>query len=145
MAAALVIAGFKVAAIITSVPEPPLPALLTGIGSSSGSTNGCSADIREQNDKLPLAWSPELNRRLGQDFPPGTDVTIFERKLQQLGFKNLGACSNDPTIRSAFFRQHGGFALRPGGLPMGATIWWKLDPGEQRLVWARGMVAFDVL
>ena len=141
-AADLLFAGFVVT-VIMDVPQPPLPSLLTGVGASSGSTDGCTADDPERTGKSPLAWSPELNRRLERDFPLETDAIGFESKLRQLGFASLGSCRSDPTIKSAFFRQHGGSALRPGRLPMGATIWWKLNPEGQRLVWAKGMVGFD--
>lgn len=144
VAAGLLFAGFVVT-VVMDVPQPPLPPLLTGIRATGGLTDGCTADDPERAGRSPLAWSPELNRRLERDFPPGTDATGFESGLRQLGFASLGSCRNDPTIKSAFFGQHGGFPLRPGSLPMGATIWWKLDPEGQHLVWAKGMVAFDGL
>ena len=48
-------------------------------------------------------------------------------ELQKLGFTMAGSCKGDPSIRHAFFEQHGGFPLRPGGLPMGANVWWQVD------------------
>ena len=142
---AVILAGLKVVSIVTAVPQPPLPPLLTGVAASGGSTSVCSADTQKPSEQSQLAWSPELNRRLERDFPPGAEAKNLTAELQRLGFKTLGACPGDSTIRSALFQQHGGFLLRPGGLPITATIWWKVDPGEQHLVWAKGIVFFDGL
>ena len=63
-------------------------------------------------------------------------------QLQKLGFTITGSCKGDPSIRHAFFGQHGGFPLRSSGIPLWANVWWQVDPTDH-LIWAKGMVAYD--
>ena len=137
----VLIAGMKVVAIVTADPEPPLPPLLQGLGSVGGSTTVCppasvqEAAVRGQ-DSAATAWTPELQRRLEREFPPGSDPKQMGEWLRTLGFQILGSCRSDPSIRYAYFEQHGGFPLRPGALPMWANVWWKVDVTDH-LIWAK--------
>ena len=120
--------GVKVVTIVTAVPEPPLPPLLQGLGGVGGFTTVCppaleqEAASRRSFPVSPVGWSPEFGRRLEREFPPGSEAKPMTDELQKLGFRLLGFCEGDPSIRHAFFEQHGGFPLRPGGLPMGANV-----------------------
>ena len=146
----LLIVGVKVAAVVTAVPEPPLPPLLQGLGGSGGSTTVCppaseqEAASRRRFPVSPIGWSPELGLRLERQFLPGSDAEVMTAELQKLGFTMAGSCKGDPSIRHAFFDQHGGFPLRPGGLPMVANVWWQVDETDH-LIWVKGMVAYDGL
>ena len=145
----VLVVGVKVTAIVTAVPEPPLPPLLQGLGSSGGSTTVCppaseqeAASTRRVSVGSPIAWSPELGRRLEHEFPPGSEAKLMTEQLQKLGFTMLGSCKGDPSIRHAFFEQHGGFPLRSSGIPICANVWWQVD-STGHLIWTKGMVTFD--
>jgi len=147
----VLVVGLKVVAIVAAVPEPPLPPLLQGLGSSGGSTTVCppateqeAASRRRVSVGSPIGWSPELGRRLEREFPPGSEAKAMTEQLQTLGFTTAGSCRGDPSIRHAFFEQHGGFPLRSSGIPMVANVWWQVD-STGHLVWAKGMVGFDGL
>lgn len=89
---------------------------------------------------MPLALSPELNQRLMQEFPRGSSQDRLTSALVQQGFTlEPRPCTEDRSVRMAWFSQHGGgFA---GPYPMHANIFWKVDRSN-RLVWTKGFVEY---
>jgi hypothetical protein len=112
--------------------EPPLPPLLRNV--TAGSFRGPACPPAGQP-------SPELNQRLLEAYPPGTDGARLATELENQGFKMRPPCAEDETIRRASFWQ------RPKGfLPytISATAYWKVDTAN-RVVWTKGFVSYSGL
>lgn len=88
-----------------------------------------------------LAVSPEVDRRLRDEFPPGSNDDRLVAVLKAQGFKFVAACETDQTIRRASFFQKG-----TGLVPydVDANVYWKID-GQRRIVWTKGFVAYSGL
>jgi hypothetical protein len=122
--------------------EPPTPPLLRNVTVGGGWIGACPAesgsDAQFKKD-LPLASSPELDRRLLQEFPTGLAEGRLVEELTRHGFAMLPSCQDDPSIHLAVFRQRGGGVSSE--FSMTANVYWKVDR-ENAVAWTRGSVAF---
>jgi len=127
-----------------SAPKPPLPALLKNVTAGGGWWGACPPvtpeEARAQSGR-PLALSPELNQRLAQSFPSGSNEKRLSDALNAQGFELLPPCKSDPSIRVAAFNQHGGGLLFP---PLVANVFWKAD-GAGNIVWTKGFARYVAL
>jgi hypothetical protein len=80
--------------------------------------------------------SPELNRNLSAQFPPGSSAETFVRSLTQQRFKLTSDCEIDKTIHRAYFMG----PTRGAVFDTIAEIYWKTDGGK--IVWTKGFVRF---
>lgn len=102
---------------------PPLPALVAGASDGNGVGDACGGPIAAD-------VSPEFNRRLAEQFPPGSESDRLVRTLVAQGFRETHApCANDPAIKSAYFC--GRYAWRFGPR---ATVFWKADTDGKLLM-----------
>jgi hypothetical protein len=121
---------------------PAPPALLEHVTAAGGWFGGCPPRNEQEagmRAKSGEALSPELNRKLAAQFPPGSPAEPLMRTLAEQGFAPGPSCENDSTIRSAAF--HG--PTRGAIFDIHAVIYWKTE--NQALVWTKGFVAFDGL
>jgi hypothetical protein len=121
---------------------PPAPPLLEHVTAAGGWFGGCPP--RNQSEAgmratMGEALSPDLNRKLAQQFPQGSPADPLVQALAQQGFELGGSCPNDSTISSAVF--HG--PTRGAIFEMRAVVFWKTQ--DQSLVWTKGFVSFDGL
>lgn len=138
VAALVLVAGLLLA--LFWPPWPPvLPPLLRGATAGGGWLGACPAtpDEARERARSPLAISPELDARLRQRFPPGSDEDRLVAELRHEGFGEPSVCQ-DASVRFARFQQRGGGML---WFPMWAAAYWKVDDAG-RIVWTRGFVAF---
>ena len=83
---------------------PPAPPLLEHVSGASGWFGGCPPGNEKdavERARMGEALSPELNRKLAAQFPPGSSADSLVRTLTTQGFKLTGACQNDSTIHRA--------------------------------------------
>lgn len=128
-------------------PTPPLPPLLKNVSGTGGWWGACPPMTENEahlKDGAPLALSPELGRRLMQLFPPGTNERRLVENISAQGFKTMGPCQGDNSIRSASFIQKDGGILAFPTLPITAEVFWKVDQ-ESNVVWTKGFVRFTGL
>jgi hypothetical protein len=122
----------------------PLPPLLHKATAGGGWASACpprSENERKMIETSRLAVSPEVEQRLRDEFPPGSDEDRLIAVLTAQGFKLVAPCETDQTIqRAQFFRKGTGF------LPYStsATIYWKIDV-QRRIVWTKGFVSYSGL
>jgi hypothetical protein len=124
----LVLAGCQ------SPTEPPRPAILRGLTASGGLGEACPAQPGDRFGGLRMSMSPELDARIREQFPLGTEAVRLIDFLTAQGFKLAGECPTDPTIqRAEYFLRSEGF-LR---FASSAAVYWKTDD-QNRIVWTRG-------
>ena len=90
-----------------------------------------------------MADTPELDRRLKAEFPPGTAETELVTNLQKIGFGAIVSCKDDVTIHIARYDQ----PPQPDVFlffPMTATIYWKVDENN-KVAWSKGFVMYNSL
>lgn len=116
--------------------KPPTPPLLK---------DGGSRHLRAHYSGCP-PWDPiqlqnpgSIEDRVEKAFPQGTSQDLLVRSLLQQGFKIEPACTSDPTIRFAKFRQSGGGFYGP--YPAYSVVTWKIDQTD-KIIWASGWVAY---
>jgi hypothetical protein len=119
-----------------------VPALLRNVTARGGYWGACPPSDKTGQETLKtmgrLATSPELDARLNAAFPPGSDGQKLERTLGEQGFRVVGICKTDGSIRIAgFFRK--GAGLLPYDLS--AEVYWKVDQ-VGRIVWTKGFVTY---
>jgi hypothetical protein len=122
-------------------PDPATPPLLANVSAGGGLWGACparSSDEARVQEGRPSAISPELQKRLEENFPPGTAQTKLVDTLQSQGFKLLSSCSGDPSIRIARFTRQGGGLT---DLPMTAEVYWKVNEAKE-IVWTKGFVRY---
>jgi hypothetical protein len=148
----LLAAGFVLGAVVVlgalfagwPGPKPALPPLLKNVTAGGGWWGACPPENEqeaEEREGHPLATSPELEQRLVQSFPPGSNERKLVDTLSKQGFELLPPCKSDHSVRVAAFRQHGGGVLV---FPVTANIFWKVDKADN-IVWTRGFVAYEGL
>jgi hypothetical protein len=108
--------------------SPDLPPLLQNVTTTGGWWGACPP---EGDGHQPLALSPELNWRLQDQFPPGTNEQQLLRALSDQGFTQIASCENDPTIHAAAFLQGN----------VRARVYWKSDDAGS-IVWTKGFVFY---
>jgi hypothetical protein len=121
---------------------PPPPALLEHVTAAGGWFGGCPPRNQQEagmRAKSGEALSPELNRKLAEQFPPGSPAEPLVQTLAKQGFTPGPSCENDSKIHSAAF--HG--PTRGAIFDTYAVIYWKTE--NEALVWTKGFVAFDGL
>jgi len=121
-----------------------LPSLLRGVSAGGGYFSACPPTNKTEAMMLEtsnIAISPELNKRLQEQFPPGSADSRLVETLKNQGFSLGEPCTADPTIQHASFFQKGS-----GFLPydINADIYWKRDL-DGRIVWTKGLVAYTGL
>ena len=117
----------------------PLPPLLRHVTAAGGWWGACPARTAYEaklQAGMPLALSPELNKALEQQFPPGTKEVALTAVLRDQHFEVLDPCVSDPNVHQAYFKQKGGLT------PATAAVFWKTN-GADLIVWAKGFVAYD--
>jgi hypothetical protein len=88
----------------------------------------------------PQALSPELNQRLIQQFPPGSQGPELFRSLMAQGFKQRPPCDTDLTIHVAMYEGPiSGFLFKIYGV-----VYWKTD-NDNAIVWTKAIVSYDGL
>jgi hypothetical protein len=143
----VIIAGLTMVAFAVFAGEglaPPTPSLLKDAQAKGGwDSGGCPAHPNEAAfAKDGEAISPNVEKRLVQQFPAGTPEQELVLALQRQGFELIPPCDNDIQIHRAVFRQKGGGILGP--YPMFANIAWKIDE-LGRVVWTKAFVAYTGL
>jgi hypothetical protein len=120
-------------------PDPPTPLLLQDVSARGGWWGACPAKNDVEAKSHPhLAISPELNQRLGEQFPPGSDEAKIIDTLKKQGFALPRPCDGDDSIRSAMFNQQGGSLFAS---PLSAEVFWKVD-GAGNILWTKGFVRY---
>ncbi len=117
--------------------DPPTPPLLRGASAAGGSIGACSAESEWEANE-PLALSPELNKRLADEFPAGQSEELLTQTLIKQRFELRPACLKDRSIRSAEFIQRSGSLFH---WPIHAWVYWKIDEAW-KLVWTKGFVMY---
>lgn len=122
--------------------EPPTPPLLRDVTAAGGWWDG-GCPPRDATDEIlhtgREALSPELDSRLRQQFPAGSEARRLVQELRAQGFRATAPCENDASIHHAEFRQSGGgFA---GPYPIFASVAWKED-ARGRIAWTKASVSF---
>ncbi|SEK13785.1 hypothetical protein [Paraburkholderia diazotrophica] len=109
-----------------------LPTLLRDVTAHGGYWGACPPTSGA------LAISPELDSRLKNNFPPGSDGQKLEGTLVKEGFHIDGVCNTDGSIHIAGFFRKGVGLLR---YDVSAQVYWKVDQ-EGRVVWTKGFVMY---
>jgi hypothetical protein len=113
------------------------PEILQGVTASGGYWGACPRTPEQQ--RLPLALSPEFNARLASRFPPGSSEQTLVGALAAMRFRSMGRCDEDESIR--IFR----FDKRRGGIvDVTAAVYWKAD-SQGKILWTKGFVAYTSL
>jgi hypothetical protein len=90
---------------------------------------------------FPPKGSPELEQRLRDQFPPGSDDARLIAALTSRGFKMDAPCKNDSTVqRASFYQKRTGIITTYAG----AVVYWKIDD-QHRIVWTKGYVSYGGL
>ena len=116
------VAALAIGLAIWVIIPPPLPPLLQG-SLSGGMHDGC-----EHGGSV----SPGLNKRLAEQFPPGTPTERLVRTLSEQGFHEGKPCERDPSIRKVEFCPNRGMFRGPG-----VHVWFKSDAADG-IVWTGG-------
>jgi hypothetical protein len=119
---------FAALALFLWFTHPTLPPLLRDVSAGGGWWGACPP---EGDGRRELALSPELNRRLEDQFPPGTSEQRLIRVVSDQGFHRAASCQSDPTIHIATF----------GRPDMRAAVYWKSDDAGS-IVWTKGFVFY---
>ena len=112
--------------------EPP--PLLAKVTAGGGRWGACPSVGPVPNFTMREAISPELHRRLAEQFPPGSSEIVLVRELQKQRFKVQGACKGDPAIRFAEFHENG----------YRAAVYWRVEDADT-IAWTKGFVFFIFL
>lgn len=111
--------------------------ILKDVTAGGGYWGACPRSQEEQ--RHPLALSPEFNARLASRFSPGTPEKTLTDALAAMGFGSVGTCEQDRTVR--IFR----FDKRRSGLAeVTAEVYWQVDSGG-KILWTKGFVAYASL
>src|SRR5438093_13756677 len=99
-----------------------LPPLLRGATASGGWYGACPPANESQAAAQAHgeAISPELDARLKEQFPPGTEESKIVRVLGEQGFAPSKECEGDHSIRYSQFRGHSVLAN-----DVHAAVYWK--------------------
>jgi hypothetical protein len=129
----------------SSASTTPLPPLLQKATAGSGWSSACPSRNEKEQKMIEttgqFAVSPEVEQRLRDQFPPGSNESRLIAALTTQGFKQEAPCETDQTIqRASFFRK--GTGILP--YDIGATVYWKIDE-QGRIVWTKGFVAYGGL
>src|SRR5438445_5367667 len=88
-------------------PEPPTPPLLVNVTAGSGYWGACPPANNTEAQMIQtagkLALSPELNQRLINEFPLGSNESRLIEALTKQGFEMLPPCKADESIHRAGF------------------------------------------
>ncbi|MFY9260561.1 MAG: hypothetical protein WAO71_08650 [Gallionella sp.] len=123
----------------------PLPPLLKKATAGSGWSSACPPKNEKERQMIEssgkLAVSPQVEQRLRDEFPSGSNDELLIAALLAQNFKLGKPCDTDPTIQRASFFQKG-----TGLLPYStiATVYWKVDE-QRRIVWTKGFVSYSGL
>jgi len=117
-----------------------LPPLLRNTTAGSGWGSACPPRTDQERQFIAtakkLAVSPELEQRLNDAFPPGSDDANLIAALKIQGFMIVIPCDTDPSIEQASFFQQGSGLL---SYSTSATVFWKSDE-KHHIVWTKGFV-----
>jgi hypothetical protein len=120
-----------------SLAQPPLPPILRKATAGGGWWGACPPVSKPEETMMslrPLALSPELNKRLAAQFPPGTEQNVIVIALAHEGFATDKVCPNDRSIHIAWFNSKA----------ITASIFWKVDE-VGTIVWTKGFIAYNGL
>jgi hypothetical protein len=116
------------------------PEILRNVSAAGGYWGGCPPDRHPgPRDVGPLALSPEFNARLVTRFPAGTPQERLISTLSSQGFKSVGPCPADATIKILTYSGPSG-----GIFDMTATAFWQTD-AQGKILWTEGFVEFNGL
>lgn len=128
----------------SQLPEMPLPALIQNAKAGGGWASACpprNETERKMMDGLRLAVSPDMERRLQAEFPPGSSEDNLIQSLVTQGFKLSAPCDTDLTIHTAtFFRKGRGILT----YDIASTVYWKTD-SQNQIVWTKGFLSYSGL
>ena len=114
-----------------------VPDILQGVTAAGGHWGACPRDVAAQGS--PLAVSPEFDARLASRFPPGSSEKRLTSALDQMGFKSIGSCEDDRTVRISRYDKRGS-----GLVDVTAVVYWQAD-SESTIRWTKGFVAYTSL
>jgi len=114
-----------------------VPDILRGVSAAGGRWGACPRDVAARGS--PLAVSPEFDARLASRFPPGSPETRLTNALDQMGFKSIGSCEDDRTVRMSRYDRRGS-----GLVDVTAAVYWQADT-EGKIRWTKGFVAYTSL
>lgn len=90
--------------------------------------------IKTMPPLLREANSEELQQRLYQQFPPGTNEAMIIRALAEQGFSSMVSSKDDKTIHTSYFESQ--FGVLSG---IRSTVQWKVDK-DDKIIWTKGFV-----
>jgi hypothetical protein len=114
-----------------------IPEILQGATAGGGYWGACPRTPEQQ--RHPLALSPEFNARLASRFPPGSSEQTLVGALAATGFRSIGTCDQDESIRIFRFDKRGS-----GIVDVTAVVYWKTD-SQGKILWTKGFVAYTSL
>jgi hypothetical protein len=115
-----------------------VPEILRGATSVGGSGDVCPHSRYPGLQGGPLGLSPEFNERLAKQFPPGSDEQRMLGTLTAVGFRSVGTCDEDKSIRILRFDGHGVL------VDVTAVLYWKAD-SRGKILWTKGFVYYTSL
>ena len=89
--------GLAATAWICGCSSHDIPEVPQGVTAGGGYWGACPRAPEEE--KYPLAPSPEFNTRLTTRFPPGSSEQRLVDSLAASGFRSVGTCDQDRSIR----------------------------------------------
>jgi hypothetical protein len=113
-----------------------VPEILWGATAGSGLYGACGWTQDEKQSEA-LAVSPEFNERLARQFPPGSDEQRLMGTLTAVGFRSIGTCDDDKSIR--ILRYEGRVVLA-----MTADVYCRAD-SHGKILWTKGFVEYEGL
>jgi hypothetical protein len=123
---------------------PPLPPLLRNATAVGGSNFLCQPGLGQASTPETASHSPQIQKRLDEQFPPGTASTQLRDPLVRQGFQIHLQCSPDNTVSWAEFSQKSRDGILDIETGVFGTVYWKED-ANGRIVWASGNVAYTGL
>jgi hypothetical protein len=103
-----------------------LPPLLIGANAGFGRWNGCGGS----GDGV----SPELDKRIRDEFPPGSSEADLVATLKDQRFGPPTPCQGNTSVRHSHF-------VQPKDAPIDANVYWRVDDAN-KIVWTHGFVFF---
>jgi hypothetical protein len=120
----------------------PPPLMLRHVTAGGGSTDICpprDEQAARWRRGSPEALSSELDQRLAQQFPPGSQGPMLFQSPMAQGFEQLPACETDSSIHKAMYKGPAAFLA-----DILAVVYWKTND-DNAIVWTKGVASLDSL